>query len=153
MDETAIKKYLSTDFATAVKFYDDRSKTSKRWYRFLSIYVIVVAAGLTALVSFAPSDQPWRIISAAVSASIVVATGLLSHFKCHETWLSYRSSWDALLRERRFYETGSGEYKKTTDKDTLFVERIEAILARESTDFYARHAKAEGEVKTSATAK
>jgi hypothetical protein len=153
MEETTIKNYLSSDFAKAVKFYDDRSKSSKRWYRFLSIYVIVVAAGLTALVSFAPSDQPWRILSAAVSATIVIATGLLSHFKCHENWLSYRNSWDALQRERRFYETSAGEYKKAGDKETLFVERIEAILARESAEFYSRHAKGDEKTITNAIAK
>jgi hypothetical protein len=153
MDETAIKNYLSVDYAKAVKFYDDRANKSKRWYRFLSIYVIAVSAGLTALIAFAPTDQYWRIISAIVSATIVVATGLLAHLKCLENWLSYRASWDALERERRFYETGAGEYKQAEDKGTLFVERIEAILGREGADFYDRHAKSEEKAKTRAAVK
>jgi uncharacterized protein DUF4231 len=153
MDEAAIEKYLTTDYAKAVKFYDDRAKTSKRWYRGLSIYMIVISASLTALIAFAPDNLCWRIISASVSATIVVATGLLAHFKCHENWLSYRGSWDALERERRFYETGIGTYKLATDKGATFVERIEAILAREGADFYARHAKGEEQAKNPAKPK
>lgn len=148
MDETAIQNYLASDYVKAVKFYDDRANTSKRWYRGLSIYVIAVSAGLTALVAFAPDSLSWRIIAAAMSASIVVATGLLAHLKCHENWLSYRGSWDALQRERRLYETGTGAYKQVTEKGTLFVERIEAILAKEGADFFSRHAKGEEQSKT-----
>jgi hypothetical protein len=148
MDDTAIKNYLAADYAKAVKFYDDRANSSRRWYRGLSIYLIAVSAGLTALIAFAPDTLHWRMISAVASATIVVATGLLAHFKCHENWLSYRGSWDALERERRFYETGSGAYKRVADKGVLFVERAEAILAKEGADFYARHAKSDEPAQT-----
>jgi len=147
MEETAIKKYLDGDYAKAIKFYDDRANTSKFWYRSLSIYLIVVSAGLTPLVAVAPDGLVWRIISAVLSATIVVAAGLLAHLKCHENWLSYRGSWDALARERRFYETGIGEYGSSEDKGALFVERVESILSREGADFYSRHAKGEEQAK------
>lgn len=61
--------------------------------------------------------------------------------------LSYRGSWDALERERRFYETGAGPYKLTADKGVLFVERVEAIKTREGADFFARHAKGEDQAQ------
>jgi uncharacterized protein DUF4231 len=147
MDETAIKKYLATDYANALEFYDHRAGTSKRWYRVLSTYLIVVSAGLTPLIAFAPKNDVWRIIASVLSATIVMATGLLAQFKCHENWLSYRSSWDALERERRFYETEAGAYKSVADKGVLFVERVEALLAKEGADFYTRHAKSDDEVK------
>jgi hypothetical protein len=147
MDETAIKQYIAADYGKAVKFYDERASSAKRWYRSLSIYLIVVSAVLTPLIAFAPTGLCWRIISAALSATIVIAAGLLAQLKCHENWLSYRGSWDALERERRFYETGTGDYKSATDKGALFVERVEAILAREGADFYARHAKGEDQAK------
>ncbi len=143
MDETALKKYLAEDYAKACKFYDDRARTSKLAYRALSIYLIVASAVLTPLVAFAPDQVCWRITAAALSATLVVATGLLAHLKSHENWLSYRASWDALERERRLFETGSGPYSSVPDKASLFVERIEAVLTKEGTDFFARHAHAE----------
>lgn len=147
MDNAAIKKYLSEDFAKAIQFYDDRANRSKLWYRRLSIYLIVVAAILTPLVAF-NADCPYlRIVAAALSASIVIATSLLTQLKCHEDWLSYRSSWDALERERRLFETNTGVYASAQDKGALFVERVEGIMAKEGSDFYGRHAKTEEQPK------
>ncbi len=143
MDEAAIKKYLAEDYARASKFYDDRARLSKRVYRAFSIYLIVASAVLTPLVALAPDQERWRIIAAALSATLVVATGMLAHLKSHENWLSYRASWDALERERRLFETGSGLYRSLPDKDSLFVERVEAILTKEGIDFFARHASDE----------
>ena len=143
MDEAAIKKYLAEDYAKASKFYDDRALFSKRVYRALSIYLVVASAVLTPLVALAPDQVWWRITTAALSATLVIATGILAHLKSHENWLSYRASWDALERERRFFETGSGPYLSLPDKSSLFVERVEAILTKEGTDFFARHASAE----------
>jgi hypothetical protein len=147
MDELAITKYLAEDYAKAIKFYDDRARTSKLWYRSLSIYVIGVSALLTPLVAFAPDGICWRITSAVLSATIVISAGLLAHLKCHENWLSYRGSWDALERQRRLFLTGTSVYGSALDKGAQFVERVEAILARESADFFARHAKSEEQTK------
>lgn len=147
MDPTALDKYVTDEYAKAVKFYDDRAAAAKGWYRRLSVYVIVASAGLTALVALSPKDDLWRAISTVVSATIVIAAGLLAHLKCHENWLSYRASWDALERERRLFEAGVGEYQSAEDKGALFVQTIEAIMAREGAAFYARHAKGEEQAK------
>ncbi len=143
MDEVAIKKYLAEDYVKACKFYDDRARTSKCAYRILSIYLIVASAVLTPLVAFLPAQECWRITAAVLSTTLVVATGLLAHLKSHENWLSYRASWDALERERRLFESGTGPYRSVPDKASLFVERVEAVLTKEGADFYARHASAE----------
>src|SRR5712692_2427531 len=143
MEELVIKKYLAEDYAKALRFYDVRAQTSKRWYRGLSVYLIGVSALLTPLVAVLPNNAYWKIIAAALSATIVVSSALLAHLKCHENWLSYRGSWDALERERRLFETGTGPYKSASDKGVLFVEQVEAILAKEGADFYARQAKRE----------
>ena len=143
MDEAMIKKYLAEDYAKASKFYDNRARSSKRVYRTFSIYLIVASAVLTLLVALAPDPEYWRITAATLSATLAVATGILAHLKSHENWLSYRASWDALERERRLFETGSGPYRSVPDKASLFVERVEAILTKEGTNFFARHTSGE----------
>ena len=143
VDETAIKKYLTEDYAKALKFYDYRARTSKRVYRILSIYLIVTSSVLTPLVALSPDHALWRITAATLSATLVVATGLLAHLKSHENWLSYRASWDALERERRLFEIGAGPYGSLPDKGVFFVERVENILTKEGTEFFARHASTE----------
>lgn len=143
MDDGAITNYLDVDYKKAVNFYDERAKSSKRWYRGLSVYLIVVSAILTPIVAFAPDNVCWRIVAAALSTSIVISTGLLAHLKCHENWLSYRGFWDALERERRLFQTSAGKYLSAENKSALFVESIEAILTKEGADFYSRHARGE----------
>jgi hypothetical protein len=143
MNPNAIQKYLEIDYTRAVKFYDNRANCSKLIYRILSIYVISISALLTPLVAFAPDELHWRIFTALLTATIVIASGLLAHLKSHENWLSYRASWDSLERERRLYETNSGKYRTVEDPDTLFVEQIEALLAKEGSEFYSRHATKE----------
>ena len=139
MKEAGVRKYLAKDYADALKFYDDRARSSKWMYRACSIYLIVASAILTPLVAFAP-EGGWRIVAAVLSATLVIATGLLAHLKCHENWLSYRASWDALRRERRLFENASGPYRFDPDKPRLFVERVEAVLMKEGSEFFARHA-------------
>lgn len=144
MDKALIESYLTTDYTRAVKFYDERANSSKLWYRIYSIYVFSASATLTPLIAFAPhDDQKYKIFTSILSTTVVLATSLLAYLKSHENWLSYRSSWDALQRERRLYETGAGAYKSLSDRDTFFVEQIESILAKENAEFYARHTKTE----------
>jgi hypothetical protein len=81
VDDAVIKKYLDGDYVKAVKFYDDRAYTSKRWFRSLSIYVIAVAALLTPLVAFAPDEVYWRILAAALPTSTVISG--CTHDICH----------------------------------------------------------------------
>jgi len=147
MDDSVIKKYLSEDFVRAIQFYDARACAAKRWYRGLSGCLIAVSAALTPVVALAPAEPHWRLISTILAATIGVLTGLLAHLKSHENWLSYRGSWDALERERRLYETSTGPYKDVADRNGLFVDRVETILAREGADFYARHARGEEQAK------
>lgn len=148
MDDTAIKQYDEGQYASALKFYDERSVWNKRWYRVLSIYVLVISAGLAPFIAIMPKESDWRIATAILTASIVVATGLLAHFKFHENWLSFRSNWDALKREKAYRDAGIHEYRSCADRNALFVERVESILAREGSDFFARHYRADEPSRT-----
>lgn len=151
MPEPAIKKFLDEEYPKAVEFYDKRASRAKLWFRVLSIYLFVVSAVLTVLVAIFKEEGWWHWIPVGLSASMGIVAALLSHLKCQENWLSYRGSWDAITRERRLYDAGAGEYKGVADRDTLFVERVEAIRTREGADFYSRHAKGEEQAKKPTT--
>ena len=73
MEESVINKYLVEDYAKALKFYDDRARSSKRNYRIFSIYLIVASAILTPLVALAPDQESWRIVATTLSATLVIA--------------------------------------------------------------------------------
>lgn len=139
MKDAGADNYLNGRFAEALDFYDARAMWNKKWYRRLSLYIIVVSGGLSPLVAFGAPVAHWRALAAVLSASIVVVSAVLGHFKFHENWLSFRGSWDALQREREHYKAHAGDYRRASDPDALFVERVEALLARESAEFFLRH--------------
>ena len=141
MNPKGIETFLAEDYQKAIKFYDDRSCSSKKEFRALSIYIICASAILTPLVALIPDTLTWKIIASFLSATLVVATGLLAHFKSQENWISYRSAWDALEREKRFFVTETGPYKNEDDKASKFIERIEEIRAGEGLGYFNRHAK------------
>jgi Protein of unknown function (DUF4231) len=141
MDE--ITTYLEKDFAEAVRFYDQGAKKAKRSFRLFSLYVILVSAGLTLVVTLGPQGDGWRVLAGVLSASISVATACLAQFKYQDNWLCYRGTWDALKRELRLFKAGAGDYKNAANKNSRFVERVEAIQSKETAEFYARHTQGE----------
>lgn len=130
-------------------FYDKRSASNKRIYRVLSVYVIFASTLMLPLFAFGPPDLGWRILGTLVSASVVTSTSLLAHLKAHENWLSYRAYWDALKREESFFDAGIRDYSKE-EKNLVFVERVESIVAREGAEFYARHERTDQSAKDDA---
>jgi hypothetical protein len=139
--EDRFAKYLKNEYPAAAKFYDDRAVGAKRWYRFLSIYLITMSAALTVVTGLSFAGEFWKVAVPIASATIGIAAALLAHFKFHENWLSYRATWDALERERRYFEAGTEKYYGQSNPGDIFVSQVEAIRAQEADDFYARHRK------------
>jgi hypothetical protein len=136
-----INRYLENEYPKAAQFYDDRAVAAKCYYRFFSVYLITMSAALTVVTGLSMAGEFWKIAVPVASATIGVAAALLAHFKFHENWLSYRATWDALERERRYFETGTEKYLGANNPGDIFVGQIESIRAREGDDFYARHRK------------
>jgi hypothetical protein len=74
-----------------------------------------------------------------LSASVVVATAIESHFQFNENWLTYRATWDALQREPQLRAARIGEYADAPDSNVLFVQRVEAIVSEQGSEWLARH--------------
>jgi hypothetical protein len=132
------KEYLNTRYKQLTDYYDKRAAQNKLGYRFCSIFVIVVSGLLAPLIGTG-SLADHKMIGALISASIVVASAILAYFQFNENWLNYRATWDALQREPHFRSAGLGEYQGASDRNSVFVSRIEAIAAREGAQWLARH--------------
>ena len=133
MTDPEFSDYLKGRYATQLDWYDKRATLNKRWYRALSLYVLVGAAFLTVANRFEGAD--WRVIDALIAASISVSVGALGLFKCHENWLGYRATWDLMKQEPELRIAGIGPYRDTLDRNALFVERIEGFKAQEKGDW------------------
>jgi len=143
MTKEEFSKFLSGRYAELLGYYDKRAVSAKRGHNAASIYVLVVSiaiAPLQALSLDSTGSHLGRVLVMILSPTLALATGIAAHFRCHENWLSYRSTWDALNRELSIHDAKAGPYQNLSDPDALFVERVEGIASSEGRDFYSRNA-------------
>lgn len=69
-------------------------------------------------------------VMGALGAAVVILEGLQQLFQWNTTWMLYRSTAEALKRERYLY-LAHGPYGNTSP-GPLLAERVEAILAQEN---------------------
>ena len=138
MTDEEYERYLNGRYSHLVGFYDKRAQENKRWHRACSVFIIVVSGILAPLISTGLlSKHP--MIGGFLSASVVIATAISSHFQFNETWLNYRKTWDALKREPYLRDARVADYVNVADRNALFVERIESVASEEGNEWLGRH--------------
>ena len=138
MTKEEYEAYYAGRYQQMLDYYDRRAIWSKRAYMAFSVYVIV---GSFVLTGVAAADFSWtKVVTAVLAPTIGISAALLSLFKFHENWLRYRSTWDCLKREPHYRAAGLREYSGHSDPNLLFVERVEALIAREGAEWLETHA-------------
>ena len=76
--------------------------------------------------------ERWLVIC--VTTAVVLMTGLQRLFKFGDLWTMYRATAEDMKREKSYYKAAIRDYKNLDDDErrSVFVERIEEILAQES---------------------
>jgi hypothetical protein len=72
-------------------------------------------------------------LATVTSVVVAILTAAMKTFKYQENWINYRTTCEALRREKFFYDGGIGEYQNTLNKEALFIERAEGMMSRENT--------------------
>ena len=110
-----------------IGWYDRKSLTNQRWYKWLKIAAIVAAA----LVPFAAGLGAPTFLTAGLGVAIVILEGLQGLNQYQQNWINYRSTCEALKHEKYLYLAGAGPYLKSDNADALFAERAESLISRE----------------------
>ncbi len=149
MNDQEFGEYRDGRYAQAVGFYDRRARQNKFWYALLSTYVVVASASVSVLTQVDGGGLKTAVT--VLATSVTIGAAVLGLFQFQQNWLSYRATWDALQREPHLRTAGLGEYSDATDRNALFVERVEGLLARESAEWLARHSHRKDEGKSGPT--
>ena len=90
-------------------------------------------------------DPEIRIASSILAGILIVLTSLIQLLKSHETWVIYRATANSLLGEKYLFKNNVGLYSTLTEDKckTAFVERVENIIAQESTKYFSIHSQKE----------
>jgi hypothetical protein len=137
MTDTEYREYIDGRFEEMLSFYDRRAIECKRGYRMCSLYIIVASILLAPLVAL--DLGAWKPVLALLSTSIAAAAAVQAHYKFHDNWLLYRSTWDCLKREHALKQAGISDYRGYPDPNALFVERVEVIFQREGETWLSKH--------------
>lgn len=130
------EEYLKDRVEEQISWYDRKSVSSKKWFYFLQIIVLIMSAAVpvVSMLSIVFEDIWIRICIAILGAIVIISTGIISICQFRKNWIEYRSTAESLKHEKYMFKTKTGFYSKG-DVFPLFVERIETLVSKEHTDW------------------
>ena len=130
-------EYLRDRLDDQIRWHGDKAAWNQRWFRRLQLAQIAMgalipfASGTVGLLLEADSALP-VIASGFLGVLIAFTGGVLALYAFQENWVSYRSTAEALKRERALYRAGVEPYQGA-DAFDLLVRRAEGIMTAEHT--------------------
>lgn len=142
MDKAQFDRYLTDRYEDQINWYDKKSVWNQLWYKRLQWGLIILASITPILIAIdALSDKvAWLAAIPLTTATLVaIFTATIKTFNFQENWLNYRTTCETLRKEKFLYDAGVGAYARATDKEALFVERVESLISRENTLWLANN--------------
>ena len=135
MNETDFERYLSDRYQDQVNWYDRKAASNQAMYKKMQWTVIVLAAVSPFLIELTRDISPaWLAhVPTFTAALVAILTTALKTFQYQEHWINYRTTCETLRKEKHYFDAGAGEYGTAKDRNSLFVERVEALISRENT--------------------
>jgi len=126
--------YVDKRINDQIRWYDGRSITNKRWFKRLRFAEIVVAATIPFLSGFADRALAIKIAIGAMGVFVAVIASLLGLLQLQVHWIEYRATAESLKKEKFLFLTQTDPYHRN-DAFHLLVQRVEALLSKENTDW------------------
>ena len=127
--------YIKDRFQQQFDWMSKKSEQNQVKYRTLRVITLLCAISLPFLTGYVTDEREYlKVIIGVLGVVIAFSEGLLSLYKYHDNWLTYRNSVNSLGREKVMYDTMSGVYFNLSSDDAFhtFVNNVENILANEN---------------------
>ncbi len=128
------EEYVEQRINDQIGWYDRKSTTNQRWFKRLRFAEIVAAAAIPFLSGFADNSFPIKIAIGALGVFVAVIASLLGLLQLQVHWIEYRATAESLRREKFLFLTQTAPYDED-DAFHLFVQRVEALLTKENTEW------------------
>jgi Protein of unknown function (DUF4231) len=128
------EEYIKQRLDDQIGWYDRKSTANQRWFKRLRFAEIVAAATIPFLSGFADNSFPIKIAIGALGVFIAVIASVLGLLQLQVHWMQYRATAELLRKEKFLFLTQTDPYDKD-DAFHLFVQRVEALLSKENTDW------------------
>jgi len=141
MDQGQFEKYLKERYEHQISWYDTKSAKNKRLYMVFQWGVIVLSAVVPVMVVCFSRNGKW--VTVVIAMILAIGTAALKTFKFQENWINYRTIAETLKKEKYFYQANLDDYADASDKESLFIERVESLISREHSLWITAHAQKE----------
>jgi hypothetical protein len=108
-------------------WYDTKARHSQLWYLVLKVAQIIVAAAIPVLAAAGASAA----VAGGLGAVVVVLEGIQQLFQFQQNWTRYRSTAEALKREKYLFLAGADPYSGPA-REPLLATRVEALVSAET---------------------
>jgi hypothetical protein len=133
--------YLQRRVVPQRKWHAGKARWNKRRYYAMEITTLVSGA-LIPVVNLCPiSPARAGLLSALLGGVVVIATAIAKLCKFQENWLQFRALVETLDREVELYVNRVADYAGSAhgDRNRLLVERVENLLAANTSNYVAAH--------------
>ena len=110
-----------------ITWYNTKSQTNQRWFKWLKLCQIVAAAAIP--VAAAESAPAWLI--SGTGALILVLEGVQQLQQYQQNWTNYRSTAERLKHEKFLFLAHAGPYAAAANPEALLAERVEGLVSQE----------------------
>jgi hypothetical protein len=128
-------EYYETRFTGQQEWYSQKATWNKQWYIRLRVAVVVIAALIPLTISIIGTASTLTApLLYSLSLLLITTEAILSSLNLQENWINYRTTSEALKKEREFFRTRTGPYHRenTDNPETRFVERVEELISSEN---------------------
>jgi hypothetical protein len=135
-----VETYLRDRVQDQIAYYSSKSRVNKNRYQRLQIVAIVFGVLVPVLIGFSEQQPFLKYIAGALGAVVAIIESAQSLYKYKDNWITYRSTSEALIRERFLFNSNAGMYRDA-EAFTRFVEQVEQILSAENRVWLTHTAK------------
>ncbi len=122
------QEYMKDRVDDQIDWYATKSSKYKKCFLGLRALEISFAATIT-VVSCTSGNLAW--VTSVIAAAVVIFASMLTLFKFHENWISYRTTSETLKQEKHLYLTNVFPYDKD-NKFSVLVNNVESIISSEN---------------------
>ena len=128
------EEYIEQRLNDQIGWYDRKSTANQRWFNRLRFAEIVAAATIPFLSGFADKSSSIKIAIGALGVFVAVIASVLGLLQLQVRWMQYRATAELLRKEKFLFLTQTDPYNKD-DAFHLFVQRVEALLSKENSEW------------------
>ena len=132
-----VNAYIAERLDDQIGWYDRRSASNQKWYKALRTTQLLAAALIPFLTGYLALEIPTtKFLVGLLGVGIAVITGMLDLYRFQQHWIEYRTTCEALKKEKYLFVTDSEPY--TGDLAAKFrrlVQRSETLISKENSDW------------------